>query len=138
MLGLGVDLVEVSGFAAQLASPGTRFARSFSAAEARLAARRAQSTGQPEAMHLAARWAGKEAFIKAWSNALLGRAPVLDHVDLAEVEVLSDAYQRPLIELSGAVRKAFAGSVPGADIRVSLSHDGGYALAQVIVTAEPA
>lgn len=126
--GLGVDLVHIPTFAEQLAAPGTRMARVFSGAELRAARRRAQATGAGLAYHLAARWAGKEAFIKAWSSALIGQGPAIGEQDLnlAEVQVLSDPYQRPYIALSGVVKEAF-GDADG--VLISLSHDGDYAIA---------
>ena len=89
VLGVGMDLVHIPGLAQQLSVPGTVLAqRSFTARELREAARRAEQRGagvQGRAEHLAARWAAKEAFIKAWSQALAtvsrasgaGGAPVI-------------------------------------------------------------
>ncbi|MDP9805806.1 holo-[acyl-carrier protein] synthase [Trueperella bonasi] len=128
-LGLGVDIVHISSFAEQLAAPGTSFGNSFAAPERRAARRRAVETGLDEAYHLAARWAGKEAFIKAWSGALLGRAPVVETVDMAQIQITSDAYGRPYITLTGRIGEAYAQSVPGTRALISLSHDGDYAIA---------
>ena len=65
--GVGLDLVHVPGLAEQVTRPGTVFAeRVFTARERREARRRSEDTGSTEAEHLAARWAAKEAFIKAW------------------------------------------------------------------------
>ncbi|WP_291455980.1 4'-phosphopantetheinyl transferase superfamily protein, partial [Actinomyces sp. oral taxon 448] len=101
-VGDDLDLVHVIGIAEQLAVPGTVFAeRVFSARERREARRRSAATGSDEAEHLAARWAAKEAFVKAWSQALgvrAGRpvAPVVgsDDVDWREVEVVTDRWGR--------------------------------------------
>ncbi|MCM3907431.1 MULTISPECIES: holo-ACP synthase AcpS [Trueperella] len=125
--GLGVDLVHIPTFAEQLAAPGTHMAQVFSGAEMRGARRRAAATGADVAHHLAARWAGKEAFIKAWSSTLVGRPPLIaeQDVNLTEIQVLSDPYHRPYIALTSAIKEAFGDT----DILLSLSHDGDYAIA---------
>ena len=87
------------------------------------------------ARHLAARWAAKEAFVKAWSAALHGSPPVMGHVAWHEIEIVSDPWHRPAIALHGEAARAFAESVGRARIHVSLSHDGPMAAAQAIVEA---
>ena len=118
--GVGVDVVSVSAFADQLAQPGTRFARSFTAGERRAAGSRGRSAAQ-EAQGLAARWAAKEAVVKAWSSTCFGHPEVIDpeHVDLREIEVRTDAWGRPAVRLHGAI----ADSMRGYAVLVSLSHD---------------
>lgn len=133
--GVGIDLVDVDGFAEQLDLPGSRFSESFAAREIRLARRRSLETGQPEAHHLAARWAAKEAFIKAWSSALIGAPPVMGEVDMAEIVVDADSWNRPMIVLEGSVREAYENSV-GVRAYVSMSHDAGYATAIVVLSNE--
>ena len=115
--GVGVDVVGISAFADQLDEPGTRFARAFTPGERR-AARSGESS---EAQSLAARWAAKEAVIKAWSSTHFGHPEVIDPetVDLSEIEVRSDAWGRPSIRLHGAI----AGAMDEYDVLVSLSHD---------------
>ena len=108
VLGAGLDLVHVPGLADQLAVAGSVFAqRAFTPRERREAARRARQCGSRPAEHLAARWAAKEALVKAWSaaaNAAAGRAvaPVLapEAVDWREIEVLTDRWGRPVAGLS--------------------------------------
>jgi holo-[acyl-carrier protein] synthase len=114
---VGVDVVGISAFAAQLDEPGTRFARAFTSGERRAA--RAGSGG--EAQSLAARWAAKEAVIKAWSSTCFGHPEVIDpaFVDLREIEVRTDAWGRPAIRLHGAIARAMT----GYEVLVSLSHD---------------
>lgn len=117
---VGVDVVGISAFAEQLAEPGTRFARSFTAGERR-AARAVEGDTLREAESLAARWAAKEAVVKAWSSTCFGHPEVIDptFVDLREIEVRSDAWGRPAIRLHGAIAHAMA----GYEVLVSLSHD---------------
>ncbi len=129
ILGIGVDVVDLVGFRAQLADSASRFADAvFTDHE------RAEAASRPSgpAPHLAARWAAKEAFVKAWSSANRGCAPVLTGVDWREIEVRSDRWRRPQIMLHGAVLDAAEGA--GVDrIHLSLSHDGAIATAYVVV-----
>src|SRR5581483_12009915 len=63
VVGVGLDVVDVASFAEQLALPGSRFAGFFRTGErAEIAARGGG------VVHWAARWAAKEALIKAWST----------------------------------------------------------------------
>ena len=133
--GVGVDVVGIAAFAEQLEEPGTRFARSFTPGERRAA--RAGSSSEAES--LAARWAAKEAVIKAWSSTCFGHPDVIDpaYVDLREIEVRTDAWGRPAIRLHGTI----ADSMAGYDVLVSLSHDatagpGGTAIAFVVLQQE--
>jgi holo-[acyl-carrier protein] synthase len=119
---VGVDVVGISAFAEQLDEPGTRFARAFTPGERRAArAGHRGEAAQLEAQSLAARWAAKEAVIKAWSSTCFGHPEVIDptHVDLREIEVRTDAWGRPSIRLHGAIARAMS----EYDVLVSLSHD---------------
>ncbi|MCW2830697.1 MAG: holo-ACP synthase [Aeromicrobium sp.] len=127
VVGVGVDLVHVPSFADQLEVPGTGFATAFLPGERR----DAQHGSSVPARHLAARWAAKEAVIKAWSSSLHGSAPVMDEHVHHLVEVISDAWGRPRIRLHGDVAR----HLEGHTIEVSLSHDGDYAVAYVVLTA---
>ena len=148
VLAVGTDLVHVPGFSAQLDQPGTVFAqRTFTARELREARRRSQERGSIPAQHLAARWAAKESFIKAWSQAHVLRArsrgtsasPAIlaEDVDWREIEVVTDRWGRPSLRLSGTVAQAVEHSL-GEEVTtpgcwpVSLSHDGDYAAAIVL------
>lgn len=148
VLAVGTDLVYIPGFSAQLDQPGSVFAqRAFTARELREAQRRAQERGTTPAQHLAARWAAKESFIKAWSQAHVLRAksrgtstsPVIltEDVDWREVELVTDRWGRPSLRLNGAIAHAVEHglgrevSTPGC-WPVSLSHDGDYAVAIVL------
>ncbi|MBL8600391.1 MAG: holo-ACP synthase [Myxococcales bacterium] len=128
ILGIGNDLVDCARFEALLSEPGTHFAsRTFTPAERHLARARAGR----EVEHLAARFAAKEATLKALSQALAPRRLPTALADLTEIEVLSDEDHRPSLVLSGAVLSlARAASV--ARLHVSLSHEHGYAAAFVV------
>lgn len=125
VLGVGLDLVSVSEFAEQLGRPGTEVLRSFTAGERRDSAQRSSD----RARHLAARWAAKEAVIKAWSGGNFAHRPALDQVRPEEIEVVTDAWGRPAIRLSGAV----AAAIPDVRIHVSLTHDGDMAGAFAVI-----
>jgi holo-[acyl-carrier protein] synthase len=126
VVGVGVDLVHVPSFAAQLDQPGSRFERVFLPGERRDASDR---SSEP-ARHLAARWAAKEAVIKAWSASLRGSAPVMSEHVHHLIELVADAWGRPSIRLHGEVAK----HLDGHTLEVSLSHDGDYAVAYVVLS----
>ncbi|RGA04766.1 holo-ACP synthase [Microbispora triticiradicis] len=112
IVGIGVDVVDVARLRAALErTPGLR-RRLFTEAEAVL---------PPES--LAARFAAKEAVAKA-----LGGPPGLGHLD---AEVVRGAHGRPEVRLTGRAAEV----ARGLGVRrwhVSLSHDGGMAVAYVI------
>lgn len=123
ILGLGTDLVAIARVEALLARHGDRFLhRVFTEVERADCVRRARP-----AVHLAARLAAKEAAMKAigtgWS---LG-------VRWLDIEVRSSGGSRPTIRLDGAARNR-AETQGIREALVSLSHDGGYALAVVMAT----
>ena len=90
----------------------------------------------PLARHLAARWAAKEAVVKAWSAALYGEPPPIapDLLRWSEIETVCDNWGRPSVRLGGEVARQVAATVgEGARWNVSLSHDGGSAIAFVVL-----
>ena len=151
VLAVGTDLVHIPGFSAQLEQPGSVFAqRAFTAREHREARNRSEERGTAPAQHLAARWAAKESFIKAWSQALVARdrggrgsgtgaAPVIapESVDWREIELVSDRWGRPSLSLTGRIADAVeaglgAGAAAPEHWPVSLTHDGDWAAAIVL------
>jgi len=125
--GIGFDLVSVPEFAEQLSRSGTTMLGNFTPGERR----DANTRSSDPARHFAARWAAKEAVIKAWSAALFGRPPVLPETIHQQIEVVSDAWGRPSIRLHGKV----AEQLTGMCIHVSLTHDGDMAGAFVVLDA---
>ena len=102
ILGMGIDVVDLGGFRAQLADVASAFvAGTFTPGERDAAASRA--SGDP-ARHLAVRFAAKEAFLKALSGPRFGAPPRQRRLDLREIEVISDAWGRPALRLHGAAR----------------------------------
>lgn len=152
MLGLGHDVVDVPAFAEQLGEPGSRMRSLFSMRELWQTAQRVQVKRDGEAVHLAARWAGKEAFLKAWCEAISRRANAdgdiaypytLDNFPWARIEILDDSHGVPRVMLSPEVRRKLRQSlglpVDGDDqscaIHISMSHDGSVASAVVTIEA---
>lgn len=125
VVGVGIDLVSVTDFAAQLRQPGSTFGARFTVGERRDVAEK----GGDEARHLAARWAAREAVVKAWSSSRFGATPLLPETAVNDVEVQTDAHGRPRIRLHGDIAQALAGRT----IHVSLTHDGDMAAAVAII-----
>ncbi len=124
---IGVDLVHVPSFREQLADPASTFAHgTFTPQERRDAEDRPD---RDPARHLAARFAAKEALIKAFDGLRFGAPPLAVRVDLREIEVVSDPWGRPALRLHGDV----AALVGDASLQVSLSHDGDHAIAVVLL-----
>lgn len=121
ILGLGTDLVAISRLEAILARHRERFLeRVFTPGERAECLDRARP-----ASHLAARVAAKEAAMKALGTGW-GQG-----VHWQEIEVRSTGRQPPLLVLHGAARHV-AERQGIKHARVSLSHDGDYAIAVVI------
>ena len=130
--GLGTDLVHVPAFARQLEEPGSQFITgTFTEGEQRTAAQRPGD----RAAHLAARFAAKEAFLKAWSGARFGQPPHLTSVSLREIEVVSDDWGRPSLRLHGAVEESID-ALGIARVHLSMSHDGPSAVAIVLLETD--
>ena len=85
IVGVGIDLVSIPDFAEQVDQPGTVFAETFTPGERRDAADKSSSA----ARHLAARWAAKEAVIKAWSGSRFSKRPVLPEGIHRDIEVIT-------------------------------------------------
>ena len=84
--------------------------------------------GRPDE-HLAARFAGKEAVLKAIGTGL-GR-----RLRWTDVEILRDAAGRPRVELHGELG-SYARRAGISDVDVSLSHSGGLAVAHAAAVCE--
>jgi holo-[acyl-carrier protein] synthase len=118
-LAVGVDLVEIRRVAALAERYGERFmGRVFTPAERR------DCEDRPES--LAARWAAKEAVAKALGT---GLGPVR----FREVELLRECAGQPELRLNGKAR-ALAEARGLHSWAVSVSHDGGFAIAFVVAS----
>lgn len=130
MLGIGIDIVDLEQFAGLVVRPDAPFVQDhFTGRE--IATAFSAASGQP-AQHLAARYAAKEAAIKALDQARGGLFRPVGAVDYRAIEVTTDGAHRPQLEFHGAFAQ-FAKSVGIGQARVSLSHDGRYAVAMVCV-----
>ncbi len=75
--------------------------------------------------HLAARFAAKEAVLKAFGTGLAER------MQWTEVEIVNGMRGRPLVQLHGEVA-TWAQQLGLSGVEVSLSHSGGMAIAQAV------
>lgn len=129
ILGLGLDVVSVRGFEELLADTHSRFAEaSFTADERRYAD---EAHGR-RSEHLAARFAAKEAALKALDSACLLAGVHPPDVDSQDIEVRRDLRGRPALHLAGAAA-ALAERVGVDRAHVTLSHDGDVAAAVVVL-----
>jgi holo-[acyl-carrier protein] synthase len=125
IVGVGVDLVLVSRIRRVIERWQDRFLqRVFTPDEIAYAFRR-----RDPVEHLAVRFAAKEATLKALGTGLtMG-------VRWREMEIRRARGARPTLELSGRTRAL--GEARGIRaLHVSLTHDGDYALAQVVAEGE--
>ena len=125
IVGVGIDVVSIPDFAEQVDQPGTVFAETFTPGERRDAADKSSVA----ARHLAARWAAKEAVIKAWSSSRFAQRPVLPEAIHRDIEVITDMWGRPKVRLTGAI----AEHLEDVTMHVSLTHDGDTAAAVAIL-----
>lgn len=115
IIGIGVDLVDIPRFERSMERTPKLLPRLFTAAEQQL---------KPHS--LAARYAAKEALIKALGGS--------DGVHWTDIEVAAEPSGRPVFALSGET----AATVDARGItavHLSLSHDAGLAAAYVIAEA---
>lgn len=128
ILGIGTDLVELVAFGHQLHQPGSQFMQlTFTPGELRTVRLR---PAQDKTPHLGARFAAKEAFIKAWSGSRFGLAPKLSGVDMRHIEVIEDGFGRPAL----LIHEPLLSQLPqGLRMHLSMSHDGAYATATVLL-----
>ncbi|WP_296097868.1 holo-ACP synthase [uncultured Agrobacterium sp.] len=122
VIGHGVDLVDVEEVAALLKLSGDFLDRCFTEAERR---RLTEIAASPE--RIAARFAAKEAVLKC-----LGKG-FGDGISFQDVEVFTHQSGAPFVVLHGKARE-LSQSLGVGTWFVSLSHDGGKAIASVIAT----
>lgn len=124
IIGTGTDLAQVERFRKFL-EPGNKvLTRIFSAEERQYALRK-----KNPAPHLAARFAAKEAFVKALGTGLR------DGLAWQQIVVVRDALGCPSLQLSGRAEELAAARGVGR-IHLSYSHDGAYAIATVILESK--
>ena len=113
---IGVDIVEIARIEKAIARWGDGFLhRLYTESELRLYRKRPSS--------LAARFAGKEAVVKALGVQTEG-------IRWRDIEILSDPDGRPLVQLYGRAQNQ-ADSLGLANLAISLSHSKEHAIAFV-------
>ncbi len=118
----GIDLTEVARIERLIGEHGERFlSRCFTHEERRYC----EGSGKRRAEHYAARFAAKEAVLKALGCGLR------DGIAWTDIEVTREASGRPGVTLTGRAGEVAAAS--GMNCwTISLSHTAGHAIASVI------
>lgn len=121
IIGIGIDLVKIARIEKAAKGHSSFMERVFTAGEREYCARQ-----RFPAQHYAARFAAKEAILKAfgtgWSTG----------IKWTDIEVLHGDGGGPIVNISGRV-KDLADLKGVKQILVSYSHDDGYAVAQAIL-----
>ncbi len=121
IIGIGTDIVEVSRIEKKL-NTNTYFKQHVYAEKEIL-----YCDAQPNAaMNYSARWAVKEAFLKAFGVTFIGNHR------LPEIETVHNEHGKPSIELHGNTKIQFE-QKGYTKIHVSISHTKEYATAYVII-----
>ena len=125
IFGIGIDVVEVARIEDAIGRHGEPFLqRIFTAGEREYC----ESRKHP-ALHYAARFAAKEAAVKALGTGIGA------HASLRDLEVVRDAAGAPGLQLGGAAA-AYAREHGITGILVSLTHARAYAAANAIALAD--
>lgn len=120
ILGTGIDIIEIERVREALERPGFA-ARVFTAAERAYC----EARGVQRPASYAARFAGKEAVLKAFGTGLSAGT-------WQDVEILPDPAGRPAVRLSGHFA-ALAARLGVTAIHISLTHARDYAAAQAVL-----
>lgn len=122
IFGTGVDIVDISRFERFLREGNDPlFKRLFTDAETEYCAGKRHS-----AQHYALRFAAKEAFLKALGTGLR------DGLSWKDMEIVNDGLGKPELKLYGRAQALFCEKGVKRS-HISLSHDGGLAVASVIL-----
>ncbi len=120
--GIGTDIVAIERFQRFIDTDNSALIeRLFTPAERSRCEKRKDA-----ASCLAARFAAKEAFLKALGSGLR------DGLSWQDMEVLNDILGKPDLKLSGKAAELFQANGL-MRVHLSLSHDGGHAIAMVVV-----
>lgn len=125
ILGTGIDIVDISRFERFVREDNKPlFRRVFTPGEQAYCAAKRRS-----AQHYALRFAAKEAFLKALGTGLS------DGLFWRDMEVVNDPTGKPELKLHGRAEELFM-QRRLSHVFLSLSHDGNYAIASVILEGE--
>jgi holo-[acyl-carrier protein] synthase len=120
--GIGIDVVKVERLVAALERFGGRMEkRLFTDAELEYCRRH-----KDPLPHLAARFAAKEAASKALGTGMS------EGIGFKQFEVLQPGGRQPQLEFHGVARECFQ-KIGGRHAHLSLTHDGGLAIACVVI-----
>lgn len=117
--GIGIDIIEIDRIKQALCNPKF-ISRVFTLQEQRYC----DSRGAMRSASYAARFAGKEAVLKALGTGLVGG-------QWQDIQILPDEQGRPVVSLTGAFGN-IAAQQGVKQILISLTHAQDYAAAQVI------
>lgn len=121
--GVGTDLCQIDRIARAMENP--RFAeRIYTAAER---ARLENLCTERKHERAAGMFAAKEAVAKALGTGFTG-------FGFADIEILADEKGKPVVHLHGGT----ANITPGAVVHLSISHDGGMAMAFAVIETKEA
>lgn len=124
IVSIGIDIVEVYRISETIQRTPRFVERVFTARERAYC----EAKGAAAAQSYAARFAAKEAFLKALKTGWRGR------ITWQDMEILNDAQGVPTLEIKGEARILLENL--GADkIHLSISHTTDHAVAQVILEA---
>lgn len=121
IIGIGIDLVKISRIDKAGSNNASFLERVFTASERTYCARQ-----KYPAQHYAARFAAKEALLKAFGTGLSAGMKWTD------IEVLHGEGGGPIVNMAGRV-KDLADLKGVKQIMLSYSHDEGYAVAQAVL-----
>ncbi|PLY01089.1 MAG: holo-[acyl-carrier-protein] synthase [Desulfuromonas sp.] len=124
LAGIGTDLARISRFEKFLDRKMAVIERIFTAGEIEYALAK-----KYPAPHLAARFAAKEAFLKALGLGLR------DGISWHDMTVELNPLGKPSLRLSGRAREIFDGQ-DCSGLHLSYSHEGDYAVATVVLETE--
>lgn len=119
--GIGTDIVEVARIETKVTSNQYFKEHVFSTNEIAYCDQQKKPS-----IHYAARWAVKEAYLKAYGVKFIGNHR------LSEIEVVNDEHGKPSVKLNGKSNDDFAAKLFGS-IHVSISHTDTHAIAYVII-----
>ncbi len=131
--GAGIDMAFVPEFRAAMDDGKTRFLETYFTSRERSYC--VNHDGTRGAQSLAARYAAKEALLKALDGERLGAGPEF-RFEYREAEVRNDEHGRPYLLAHGALNEYMRGRGITRTL-LSLSHTGDYAIAQVVLDSGP-
>ena len=123
--GIGVDIAEIARFQRFVAEHNTALIDRLFTERERAACQPRKESGSC----YAARFAAKEAFLKALGTGLR------DGISWHDVEVVNDPLGKPELYLSGKAQQLFQERGLGSAF-LSISHDGGNAVAMVVLESK--